>query len=129
MNESVKFEDLTPQALQAILKQRDIALTESSMHMEAECVRRCPVDTGHLKGSINFRTSQGGGNRPDGMSGKPVAGDAVIGTNVEYAPHVEYGTKFQRAQPFMRRGAEAALPGIRMIFNRRLGEVDVRSGG
>lgn len=37
----------------------------------------CPVDTGRLKGSI---TSKVEGN------------SAVIDTNVEYAPHVEFGT-------------------------------------
>lgn len=37
----------------------------------------CPVDTGHLRGSIAYS----------------VEGDEVyIGTNVEYAPYVEFGT-------------------------------------
>lgn len=46
----------------------------------------CPVDTGRLRESIRFT----------------VGGDEVeIGTDVEYAPYVELGTRKQRAQPFL----------------------------
>ena len=46
----------------------------------------CPVDTGTLRGSITHA----------------VGGDTVeVGTDVEYAPYVEFGTRKQRAQPFL----------------------------
>lgn len=127
----VRFVDNSSQALTAILHLRDVAITESAIHAEEKCVRLCPVDTGHLRASINYRThiQNDGEQRPDGLDGLADDGEAVIGTNVEYAPHVEYGTRFQRAQPFMRNGIDAALPGIRTIFKRRLGDVDVRQGG
>jgi len=49
-----------------------------------------PVDTGNLKNRITHE----------------VVDDAVyIGTEVEYAPHVEFGTIHQKAQPFLRPAA------------------------
>lgn len=45
-----------------------------------------PVDTGRLRNSITHEV--------DG-------GEVYIGSNVEYAPHVEYGTIKQKAQPFL----------------------------
>lgn len=49
-----------------------------------------PVDTGRLRNSITHAVED-----------KAV----YIGTNVEYAPHVEYGTVKQKAQPFLRPAA------------------------
>ena len=49
-----------------------------------------PVDTGRLRNSITHN-----------VDGKEV----YVGTNVEYAPHVEYGTIKQKAQPFLRPAA------------------------
>ena len=46
----------------------------------------CPVDTGNLRGSINFR-----------LEGK----EAFVGTKTEYAAYVEFGTRFQKAQPYI----------------------------
>ncbi len=55
--------------------------------VEGQAKANAPVRTGRLKNSINSR----------------VQGDvAIVGTNVEYATHVEYGTKHQKAQPYMR---------------------------
>lgn len=61
--------------------------------------RYCPVDTGRLRSSI--RSS---GVREDGK-GLYVE----VGTNVEYATFVEFGTRRQRPQPFLRPAFMAAL--------------------
>ena len=53
------------------------ALALAGEVVRADAVMNCPVDTGRLRGSI---TSTVEGN------------SAVIGTNVEYAPYVEFGT-------------------------------------
>lgn len=51
----------------------------------------CPVDTGRLRSSIHWE------------QGEDSRGFFVdVGTNVKYAPFVEYGTRFQQAQSFMR---------------------------
>lgn len=53
------------------------ALQESGEVVRKEAVLNCPVQTGRLRGSITVNVE---GNT------------AEIGTNVEYAPFVEYGT-------------------------------------
>jgi HK97 gp10 family phage protein len=62
-------------------------LPKAALNVEADAVRLVPVDSGRLKGSITSRVDDD---------------RAIIGSNVEYAPHVEYGTKFMRAQPYLR---------------------------
>ena len=52
-----------------------------------EITRMKAVDTGRLRGSISHATD---------------AEAAYIGTNVEYAPYVELGTKRMAARPFLR---------------------------
>lgn len=63
-----------------------------------EARRFCPVDTGRLRASIVAKE----GHDARGMY-------VEIGTNVVYAPHVEYGTKHSAAQPFLRPGVLAAV--------------------
>ena len=46
------------------------------------------VDTGNLRNSITFQTQEK---------------EVLIGTNVEYAPYVELGTRKMRARPFLTR--------------------------
>jgi len=48
----------------------------------------CPVDTGRLRNSITHERND-------------EEGQVQIGSNVEYAPYVEYGTSRMRAQPFL----------------------------
>lgn len=51
----------------------------------------CPVDTGRLRNSIHFE------------EGQDAEGYYIdVGTNVEYAAFVEYGTSKMRAQPYLR---------------------------
>ena len=73
-----------------------------------------PVDTGLLKSSITFATSKG---REKPTVEKGITADEKdliekpddklslkIGTAVEYAPHVEYGTVKMKRQSFLRNG-------------------------
>lgn len=48
----------------------------------------CPVRTGHLRASIKVVKLSDGGYR--------------IGTDVNYAVYVEFGTRYMHAQPFLR---------------------------
>jgi HK97 gp10 family phage protein len=54
-------------------------IQDTALKIQANAKLRTPVDSGTLKRSIETELA------PDGMS-------AVVGTNVEYAPHVEFGT-------------------------------------
>lgn len=59
--------------------------------------RLCPVDTGRLRSSITMVLE----SDSEGLY-------AVVGTNVDYAEHVEFGTSTQRPQPFLRPALKAA---------------------
>lgn len=54
--------------------------------VEAEAKLRTPVDTGTLRRSITSRTEEE---------------SVTIGTNIEYASHVEKGTSNQKPQPYL----------------------------
>ena len=72
-------------------------LTRRAIKVEAAAKRLCPVDTGRLRSSITWQLQQDA----RGLM-------AVVGTNVDYAPHVEFGTSRMRAQPFLRPALGAA---------------------
>jgi hypothetical protein len=63
------------------------AVTEASLFFEREAKIGAPVDTGRLEASI--------GHGPDGVweetFAKGVGYWVTVGTNVEYAPYMEYG--------------------------------------
>lgn len=80
----------------------------------------CPVDTGLLRNSITHAVSghgvastsyhadrdKGGvsqiGRYSGGTMGSDKSASVIVGTNVEYAPYVEFGTSRQKAQPYLR---------------------------
>lgn len=65
------------------------ALEICGLLAEAYAIKKAPYDTGRLRGSITHGVST------DEMC-------AFIGTNVEYAPYVEYGTTKMKARPFFK---------------------------
>lgn len=75
-------------------------LAKKALQVEARAKRLCPVDTGNLRASIT--------------SAIDVDGDtitAVVGTNVAYAPYVEFGTVRMNAQPFLLPALASILSG------------------
>jgi HK97 gp10 family phage protein len=87
---SVKFQDNSAEILKAYDQARERSLEIIGLTAEKYAKEITPVDTGRLRNSITHE-----------VDGKEV----YIGTNVEYAPHVEYGTIKQKAQPFLRPAA------------------------
>ena len=81
------------------------ALEEIGQLAEGYAKKRCPVDTGRLRNSITHMTS---GN------------SAYIGTNVEYAPHVELGTRKQAAQPYLRPAAADHASQYRQVLKTHM---------
>lgn len=71
-------------------------LQRRALQVDRAAKQLCPVDTGRLRSSITNELGQDG----DGLV-------ATIGTNVEYAPHVELGTSKMAAQPFLLPALEA----------------------
>ncbi len=87
----------------AVLK----ALEECGLLGEGYAKKLCPVDTGRLRNSIAHTV------REDEQA-------AYIGTNVEYAPHVELGTVRQRAQPYLKPAVADHAAQYKRIINKAM---------
>lgn len=61
--------------------------------LQNKAMRTAPVDTGTLKRSIGLEITEAG------MT-------AEVEATAEYAPYVEYGTRFMKAQPYIRPSLE-----------------------
>ena len=76
--------------------------------IEGDAALRAPRKTGRLAGSITYATKseQSAVEAPAtnrDKIGKPSKEHEVwVGTNVEYAEYMEYGTKFTGKQPYLR---------------------------
>lgn len=86
-----------------------IALEAVGLQGENYAKRLCPVDTGRLRNSITH-----------GQSTELSAYVAYIGTNVEYAPYVEYGTRKTKAQPFLKPAVNNHAAEYKAIFEAYL---------
>nr|UWG84092.1 MAG: putative tail-component [Bacteriophage sp.] len=84
------------------------ALEEVGLVAEGYAKRACPVDTGRLRNSITHIVDEG-------------TRHVVIGTNVEYAPYVELGTRHQKPQPFLKPAANDHYSTYKGIFLKHLG--------
>ena len=85
-NINVDLTDNSDVFLNALPQQIEVALEAIGLQAEGYAKLACPVDTGRLRNSISHATD----------------GDAVyIGTNVEYAPYVELGTRKMSPRPFL----------------------------
>lgn len=76
---SFSFESHVSEVLSAAATAADRALEKMGGTCETYAKRKCPVDTGRLKGSITHKRST---SEKDTM---------LVGTNVSYAPFVELG--------------------------------------
>lgn len=118
--------DYSKEVLAAIERASEAGLVACAMAVEASAARLCPVDTGRLRGSITWVT-QGKQNKAkapakqnDGVQSIPPSGVAYVGTNVEYAAHVEFGTKNTKGEPksFLRPAADERRAELPAIFTK-----------
>jgi HK97 gp10 family phage protein len=86
----VDVKDCSKEVMSAYEQARERSLEIIGLTAEKYAKEITPVDTGRLRNSITHN-----------VDGKEV----YVGSNVEYAPHVEYGTIKQKAQPFLRPAA------------------------
>ena len=75
------------------------SLYQSAALVEGQAKAKAPTDTGHLRQSITKDVNKD---------------NATIGTNVEYAPYVEFGTRRQKAQPYL---LPSLLKNVKKIIN------------
>lgn len=116
--------DKTDKVLMAAAKAVEVALEAAIIDMHNQAVELAPVKSGNLKGSLTWTIggkvgglNSPGGKQPKGTPKQATAEDGVqatnetdtayLGTNVEYAPYMEYGTKDVDAQPFLRPAFDA----------------------
>lgn len=71
-----------------------------------------PVRTGRLKNSLFW-------NPEYERQGNTIVG--AVGTNVAYAPHVEFGTRRMNERPFLRPAVEQNADAINSIFASEIG--------
>ena len=100
---------------------------EASLLILGEMLQRwstllCAVDTGRLKNSITYATSNGIGPFKglviDKPSGKAPKDTVQIGTNVEYGIYVDKGTYKAKAQPFISNLPKLYAQRIREIITK-----------
>lgn len=86
---NIEFKSHKDEVLQQLTRAAENALEKCGLLGEGYAKKICPVDTGRLRNSIahTVRESEQA---------------AYIGTNVSYGPHVELGTRRQRAQPYLK---------------------------
>ena len=76
-------------------------------------VRKGLVDPGRLRSSIHGQV------RPVGVADF----EGVVSTNVEYAPHVEFGTVYQRPRGMFARGIAEKRNKIRALLKQARNEI------
>lgn len=92
MSVDIKVDDSAVLAALDNLKSADVysAIRDGALLVERDAKLNCPVDTGNLRASIQTEMNE--------TADEYIA---EVGTNVEYAGYVEYGTKKMDARPFL----------------------------
>lgn len=106
---AVKFVSYRPEIVDGVQGATNRALEIIGGKAESYAKALCPVDTGRLRNSITRVQMD--------------EETEVIGTNVEYAPHVELGTYKQRAQPYLRPAAENHGEEYRQVIESELRKI------
>jgi len=78
-------------------------MSKACLMVERDAKKLCPVDTGRLRSSITHEI--------EGLTGR-------VGTNVEYARHVELGTHKMAAQPYLRPALHQNEKAILALFKK-----------
>lgn len=92
-----------------------LEVKRSALNVQSGARRRAPVDTGRLRNSITHELTEGGLN-------------ATVGTNVEYAPFQEFGTRRNAARPFLFPALEQERPRFQQRLKKALQKVARRGG-
>ena len=126
-----KFTSKIQQVIKDIEVAEEKSLIESAILVQDSASKKARVDTGRLRASISYsvngENSEGWStvpeSQPDDHDVKSGKSFAIVGTNVEYAPYLEYGTKRSKARPFLRPAYDESKATIKKIFKTNLGKV------
>lgn len=98
---------LDKEQLERLRKKAISGVTVAIALVKQTAVNLCPVLTGNLRSSISHEVIE----EQESVIGK-------VGTGVEYAPYVEFGTKNMSAQPYLRPALNGNKENIKRIFNQ-----------
>lgn len=93
------------------------ALETIGLLAEGYAKRACPVGTPESTGIPGYV----GGTLRDSITHEVSGDSAYIGTNVEYAPYVELGTRYMDPRPYLRPAATEHGETYRRIVRSHLG--------
>lgn len=88
MANNFAFTDNSQQVLDALENAANVALEEIGLRAEGYAALLTPVGTPESTGVMGYQ----GGTLRKSITHKVVGDEVYIGTNVDYAPYVEYGT-------------------------------------
>jgi len=95
----------TGDVLAALADAKARAMEHCGVVMESYAKALAPVRTGNLRNSVTHASDDE---------------RAIVGTNVEYAPHVELGTVKQKAKPFLVPAVRDNIPTYKRIIQYEL---------
>jgi hypothetical protein len=114
-----------------IIKRRAAELMKKStfeigLFVEGQAKSLSPVKHGRLKGSITTVSGSGEKTSPSGpgsvasdtITPPPGQFDVYVGTPVEYAPYIEYGTVRSEAQAFLRPALDIAYGRVPTVVEK-----------
>jgi len=112
VNVSIKLDDskvrkMLKEMTPAIRKAIERFLIKAGAVIKSSAKANAPVKTGRLRDSISSNVDK-------------VRNEVIIGPNVEYGVYQEFGTKYMKAQPYMRPALEDNVDNIRDIFIREI---------
>ena len=102
---SYTYNDNTDEVLAALKKAKKRGLEAIGLTAEGYAKKDTPVDTGRLRNSISHATDDEA---------------AYIGTNVEYAPYVELGTRGRQGVHMLQRAASEHADEYKQIMEEAL---------
>lgn len=86
---SVEFKSYSKEVLNAEKQAVEKALTAIGVKWQQNVTPNVPVDTGRLRASMKYEVQAG-------------QKQVIVGSDVEYAPYIELGTRNQRAKPYLK---------------------------
>ena len=101
-----------PQCMEKIKQGKLKGLTEASLMVQASAVRNITakklVDTGRLRASIDYEMISDD--------------EAVVGSNVEYAPYVEFGSRKKAPEGYLRPAFDSNKAKIPKVISEAIHE-------
>lgn len=96
--------------IEKYVKRTEKATMKAGLKAEYFAKKNTPVDTGNLRSSINTQLVEKKKDRVE----------AVVGTNIEYAPFVEFGTRKMKPRSMFRKVVDENGKEVWKTFNQAL---------